>query len=878
MKKIQISIAFLMVMVFLSTANSFVEKRLQWWEIRLKSLEEEKQRVTADTALDRRVLAIIDHEMDRGREIMAVFKSEIKNDGSLSDEKKVMAESDIIAEAKNTVPHLFALHAFEGAVRESEKGSADNVRDAVRQRLAGMIRTAFSRESPELVKQIMERRISRDEWKSLSVEYYLGSIMVSRKASEEHAVADIAARVSAALKNTMYRASSRELRCLLIRHAIEYLGECDSHMAGVTSAALDASCIWKRKEAQLARDFTAYKTIMAMADPPGNLPLERTMFFHKNPLELDSLLFKGQHPRQEKKQSPMNARNGSVTMEIPGAIDIEIILDEIDRLRKGTIPVLTGREDPAFFDQTARHFTAAINRRIAPVHKRFSREEERIRLLRKKDGKALLIANEDDFIEAKNNFQAARSLIEGYMKKSIDYLAAVSRGRSVPSASIVEEYGYRIQRDREYLRFTAGLVEECSLLSSADDPRVHKRISYAVLRAQSFFDFINRTLVLERDDQTHLTKPDLAAIRELKTGFTGTVNSFRGDIRNSYSHYSRMRALAAGSEKKKRGSLQDTIAQDEIDGLYRHVGECVELFEEFHYGEKQLYRYAEQFATFMKEARSGAPSRALERTLSAGSLLTSLDNYDGSRIMREFTTRRYLRNEAQASLARLAALLEFYKKNRVVFKDSPSPADMAALEGRLAAVPHIRIDSWIMNESNVAEIDTKAAKKLSLILNRRELASGGSIRPRAARQENSGLLITIKEPELSLAFPRDWEEESVGEAETYLGIVKSFHSGDGASSVRLVRLPLDKDDMKNTAEGWIQKSGCTLVEKRWERTGDCSYLWILAKDKNRNIHETCSVSKDGYALLITGQTSRDQYVKFKAQFKKIIESVRMETL
>ena len=85
-------------------------------------------------------------------------------------------------------------------------------------------------------------------------------------------------------------------------------------------------------------------------------------------------------------------------------------------------------------------------------------------------------------------------------------------------------------------------------------------------------------------------------------------------------------------------------------------------------------------------------------------------------------------------------------------------------------------------------------------------------------------MISLKDPELSLTLPRGWEEDTVGETETYMGIVKSFHSGDGDSSVRLVKLALDSGDMKDTAEGWIQKSGCILVEKRWQKAGDIELL------------------------------------------------------
>ena len=313
--------------------------------------------------------------------------------------------------------------------------------------------------------------------------------------------------------------------------------------------------------------------------------------------------------------------------------------------------------------------------------------------------------------------------VDDYGKKSMECITLVSESRKIPSGSIVEQYRYRLQRDEEYLRFAAALVAECSRLSSIEDPRVHKEFSVSMSRINSLFTFIGAGLALERNDQTHLTKRDRGAIRDLKTRFIGTISSLRSDISNSHGQYAVKHSTTSSSAARSRESLKETIAQDEIDGLFRHAVECVELYEQYRYGEKSLYRYAGQFKVFMKEARTGLPSQALAYSLKMNSLLNSLDQFDGARVAREAATKKYLQNEAKSSLARLITLLEFYKKNRITFKDAPQAGEIAALEKRFSTAPQVRIDTWIMNESNYQEIDKKAAKKLSLILNRRELVS-----------------------------------------------------------------------------------------------------------------------------------------------------------
>jgi hypothetical protein len=134
--------------------------------------------------------------------------------------------------------------------------------------------------------------------------------------------------------------------------------------------------------------------------------------------------------------------------------------------------------------------------------------------------------------------------------------------------------------------------------------------------------------------------------------------------------------------------------------------------------------------------------------------------------------------------------------------------------------------------------------------------------------------ISILKFGLSITLPRGWEEDIVGQMDSYRGIVKSFHNRDGNTSIKLVTLPLDGGDIKKTAEGWIQKAGYSLVEKRWEKANELPCLWIVAKDKDRNISETCTISNNGYALLFMGKASRDRYTKFKIQFRKIINSLQ----
>jgi hypothetical protein len=181
-----------------------------------------------------------------------------------------------------------------------------------------------------------------------------------------------------------------------------------------------------------------------------------------------------------------------------------------------------------------------------------------------------------------------------------------------------------------------------------------------------------------------------------------------------------------------------------------------------------------------------------------------------------------------------------------------------------------------MNEANIAEVDRKAAAKISALIRRRCYAPRGGANAPSPLPPGHATKVRLDEPKITLSFPAGWEERQVGEIDSLRGIVRMFSNTDHGSLVRLVAVPLQKGGHERAAEEWIRKTGATPVEKKKVRVGDIEYLRILARDRDRNISETCCVERDGYALLINGTTLRHQYMKFNIHFERIIESLGVD--
>jgi hypothetical protein len=872
-------IAIILILLINGNSFGFMETRHQWWEARLRQITAEKARLEKSAAADKQVLALLDNNLRRARGIIAVFESDRRNDGSLTHESRTITEADIAAEAAVVVPPLCALRQLELMV--SDEGDIEAARAIVQPRLASMMTAAFTRGTADIdsvVGRIMKEDIRSDEWNTIATELRLGRIIEDGPRFREQCRAETIRAVAAALAARNNTANGKELRALVTQRACDVVDGYCIHPLESDSLVLDKAHSWRRVQSALEKDLSSYKTILALM-PGSTVPLDRVRHLLKNPDELDSALFRGERNAFAGIGVPFKStavkKAGGRVLEIPPVTGFLPAIEAMEKMRKSMILTASGREDKQFFDALRKKLDSEIARHTNAAKKRFTREEQNLTNEKGAGGEtARAFSNENEFREAQRSFEKGIALLNDSAKMTIDFISLVTSSKKMESGEIVSGYRYQARRDREYLQYLSGLVSECSRLPEVNDPASAKRFTVAYARTGGIFTFAGTALSLDARYRPFLSKQDRALIVELTTEFSAAIQSMKGDLRACRDRFSRTAAADAGDRKQTRESLDEKIAQEDIDAHYRYAEECVVLFERYRYAGEAFEKYNGLFDAFTRQARSGAVSSALESTIKNASLLASLSDFDANRIRAEYESKRLLHAEAVTALSRLATLVQFYRKHGVTVKDIPSAEEISSLQGRFAPPARTRIDAWVMNETNFREIDRKAARKLSLILDRgasgRETTAPGD----TTRAPEARTVIRLQEPELSLSLPRGWEEEQLGDTELYQGIVKSFHAGDGMSFIQLVKLPLENGDAKDAAEEWIKKGGRSLVEKQWRKTNNLDCLFILSHDRKKNLSQTCALSVDGFAVLITGTTTRNRYQSFKEQFMKIIGSVQ----
>lgn len=879
MKQRYALVPILLVIVMSVDSFGFTEARLQWWKGRMKSLTSEKARLDGSPAADRQIAALIDGEIRRARGIIAVFEGDRRNDGSLTHETRAMTEADITLEAGRIVPRLCALKQLELIVREADSAPADEtVRAAVKGALREIAAAAFARDGEELdrfVEAVMKYDISAGDWKNIAVELWLGRLMEDGPRFREQVRRAVIDAVTSEMSARHNRANDMELRALVSRNARSIAVAYTVRPSADDRSILEKTRTWKSIRSGLEKDLASCASIVALL--PGNSdPLDQVRTMLKNPDMLEAVFSGSMHDLFRDIALPEKSGDakpaGGFTLEIPPVAFYRPALDDLHKIRRALVLSASGREDQRFSDDLKKKFDAVIARHAAGTKSRYIREEEKLR--RRAGVGAAAATNDREFREAKRAFETIISQLDECGKKSVALVALVSSSRKIGSGEIVALSRYHARRDREYLVYLAGLVSECSNLSGAHDPESAKRFAAAYDRTGALFSFAGAAPSPGMLRLPFLTRQDGFIMKELAAEHTAAVRSLKGTMRASRERFLRETAAVSGGEKVTRGGLNEKIAQEVIDAHFRYAEECVLLLGRYSYAVGAFERYSDRFDAFSGQARSGAISPGLEQAVQAASLIPSLPDFDTDRIRYEFDSKRYLRAEAVNALSRLKTLVRFYRSRGVSVRDVPSQQEISSLERRLDAPVRIRIDAWIMNESNVIEIDRNAARKLSLVLDRGAQARGKTATDETKPPSENMTAIVIDEPGLSISIPRGWDEREIGETERYQGIIRSFHNADGVSSIQLVRIPLENRDAKETAEEWLQKAGRNLVEKQWQKTNDLDCLMILSSDRKRNVSQTCTLSRDGFAVLITGTTARDRYPSFKAQFMKIIGSVQ----
>ena len=861
---------------FTVKSEAFIHSRYGWWKQRKQQLEEKKSFLQKNNGTDTEVLALVDGDILRARQILSVFEGALKNDGSLDGEMFQKDPATIQRLVRLSVPPVFSVYYLAAlAGHLGDWKNIDSTKDAVRNYLEEKIKKRFGREEKELTDLIITEDIDYNEWKSISAELFFGKMMLGREDVLASVTKDVEQNTEKELSSGKNIETTKSLMTEIMINAVTRLKEGIIPGPRYDVKALEMSWTWSKIFVKINRDFCHYETIISFLGKNRKIPLERIRFFFRNPSSLESEIFgkkNHSHYLYEKSFSDgkkYTAGKGQVVLVIPEEMNCKAILDEMDEFRKKAIRSVDGKETRDFYIQLSNKGNQIVSARTGRARKIFKNEEKRLEKIRGKKGEEPIeIVNLNEFEDARKAYNVKSALAYRYKRKSIEFVSWLSETMKIHERDIVNGYQNQLVSMNHYLEFTIDLVRDCLDASATGNGTVHDVFIRSALRLDDVFQYLHYSLSLRDREKSVLSNKSHEKLMEQKGTFMLRIKGARKTAAEYRGEYTRLKAHKTGMNTAASERLRNRIAQEEVFLLVNSTKGYADLLAKRDFTDSIFNQYALKYNELENQAAAGIITPELSKVFDQYSVFQSLAEYDEKKIGSEVAERKMLREEIRTGIARISALLDFYKRRGVYIEDRPGYDEIEALHKITEKNYQIRVAEWTMTETNYGTVDKNVAEKLKHIVNRQIWISSET----AKDPIKSGKIIMLKMPEWDISFslPYGWSEARGNENDV---VLKSYRSMDRQTDVNFARLVASDKNHRDISENWITDSKSVKIKERWGKIRGVEYFWMLSRDRDRSVRETFSFSKNGSILIISGRARKDLYPYFRKKLQEIIESI-----
>ncbi len=182
--KIRAIFIFLSLIAIIQTSTyASVDKRQQWWNIRLEKLITMRDELDKEKGLDEQILFLADREIERARKILGIFQEKSTGVSSDAAPRRVHALSEMNSMLDREFSPLFSIYTLSQFI----KGFGDYrfytyTESAVKKKLSLMIINSLKK-NQKSIDDILKNDIDKSELKVLSAELFLGSILKKMEGS-----------------------------------------------------------------------------------------------------------------------------------------------------------------------------------------------------------------------------------------------------------------------------------------------------------------------------------------------------------------------------------------------------------------------------------------------------------------------------------------------------------------------------------------------------------------------------------------------------------------------------------------------------------------------------------------------------------------------
>lgn len=872
MKRTMWYITILLLFLSSPSLGANLGQRHAWWKIHLKNLEAQKSSQLKKGNTDKSVIALLDRERDRVINMISAFEGGDKDGSASLPEKKTFSESEVrqrVSAAGDSLFPLFYLHFV--TVNASDGENSAEARRVARENIAARMKNLLGSADDKTILSLLDET-SRDDWKRLSLEYFMGRAMLCREASRAKALADIGNTVMNDLAPKKFFLTGTDLNEIILVRSLEQMNTMQMiNPAPAGKDGLDQSAAWQEIIFRIGREIEGCLVVITLAKEAGvALSPSQAHHYYHSPEKLDRLIFE-----KYKKSFPTvdlpgkgegNPEKGAGEVEIPPAFITDPLLEAMDALRRQYMKRIIGREGEEFFEEAGERFSRLIEKSTRATRDAYFREEERMKS-RKGNGSIPASAREA-FDRAKESFNRQLTLLTDYSMKSLSFLKGISGSRSIMGESIMKLYAGQIERHMKVLVFLRDLVRSSAGAASMEDPMIEPVFSSSVQGTGPLFRAMGRASYPEKKYVAFIDSPDVNSLRNMRSRFDDRIGLLKSDIHASAREYARRAGEADRKKRESRDDREEALAQLDIESLRASLKDFSDLLGGLRYAGEALSLYRIKYMEIEKELSSGAISDSLEYALKRESLVPLIKDFDRERMQREYATRLYLKKETGTIQARLTALISHYRKRNITLKNETTTEEIAGVRAILARHAEVPVANWRMNESNFDETDKKAVQRLSRIKNRQVWNKSG----KTIKAEDTRLL--AHGSDISLNIPEGWVEQDPGPSDTARGVIRLYMSPDRAATLTLVKIAREGRNPKEITDLWVKRAGYRTIREKWGKMKMNDYYWALNADDGKNVMEVFAVSRGGQVFLLAGTTPKERYNLFKEVINAVFRSLR----
>jgi len=159
------------------------------------------------------------------------------------------------------------------------------------------------------------------------------------------------------------------------------------------------------------------------------------------------------------------------------------------------------------------------------------------------------------------------------------------------------------------------------------------------------------------------------------------------------------------NQNKLSNSLLKTIAQHEIDQLYKDIKFGYKIYENFGTAKNEKIQFQKFFKKLKKDANNGNLTDDLRITIDQCSLLPLMTKINFEKISKTNKSRIFLKNEIIKSIAVLKTVISNYKKVNIIPDFLPSNNELNKLKKEINKEKNLKIGSWYLNSYNFKYIE-----------------------------------------------------------------------------------------------------------------------------------------------------------------------------